>query len=145
MNINEIENYLNSGSTKSICIDRRLSDTYEGFVRDLVIKRDQTLSVEYNTYGYDEGGLVLLLKYENFELLIKSIECYLGLKLTEWMNVNKSGYYPDNPKIVDFDVSGRLLKQHLFDHEIDFPKGWMNMELPSDYWAGIYNRRIKVQ
>ena len=139
MNITEIGKYLTSGSTKSVCVSRKLSDRYQGFVRDLTIHENCMVSIEYNTYGYDEGGLTILMHYASQEALIESLEKYIGANLDDWDNVSRSGFYPSSPGgDVDFDSSGKCLKQDLFNKTLDIPQNWESMDVLGDYWIGIY-------
>lgn len=144
MDIKEVENYLANSSTKSLCVDRKLSDKYYGFVRDLTIVDKLKVSVEYNTYGYDEGGLTIILLYSTQEELIESLEKYIGAAMDDWDNINCSGFYPDSPGDVDFESSGKVIKTDLSNRCLDIPKGWSDIEVLGNYWLGIYEGKIAL-
>jgi len=144
MNVNEVISYIKTGSTKSVCVDRRLLDRYPGIVRDIVIKGNNRLHLEFNTYGYDEGGLIIELLYEDFDALISALEKYLHSNIIEWDNITKSGFYPKIMDGVDYDLSGRHLKQELRNDLIDIPSGWNKKVVLPDYWADIASGKIDV-
>ncbi len=142
MNYNEIESYLTVGSTKSLCVDRKLSIKYQGFVRDLTIVDKLKVSIEYNTYGYNEGGLTIILLYNSQEKLIDSLEKFIGTTMDEWENITRSGFYPDSPSNIDFELSCKILKADLSNKCVDIPKGWADMKVLGNYWSDIYEGKI---
>ncbi len=103
----EILNYTEVGRTNSVCVNRILLDKYKNIVRDVIIKKDFKVQIEFNTYGYEEGGLVVDVYYENFDSLIYSIEDYFSLEISEWQNINKSGWYPTLEQGKDFSQGSK--------------------------------------
>ncbi len=138
MDINEVNRYLNTGSTKSICVDRRLSNKYIGFVRDVIILENCRVNLEFNTYGYDEGGLEVEFTYDNFNELINSLEVFIEKEIADWNNVNRTGYYPNSPGIINVEFYAELIKKDLASKCISIPTGWSDMEVLGPYWSSIY-------
>ena len=142
MNIEEIKKYLSLGNTKSVCVNRQLSLYYEGFVIDITIQKDNVLKQEFNTHGFDEGGLVIFFKYENLDNMITSVESYLGKKLADWENISKTGYYPELDRDVDFTNSGIKIKSDLVEGKIRTPKGWNESYMPVGYWKNLVDGKL---
>lgn len=63
--------------SKTIIIDRSLLNQYTGYVRTITIKSGDIVKVEFEVYGYDEGGITYFIQYENIDILVKSLEDYL--------------------------------------------------------------------
>lgn len=143
MNVEEIERYLASSSSRSICVDRCMSEKYPGFVRDITISNPSDVIVEFNVHGFDEGGLQLRLHYLNLTDLIQEVALFLGKPIEKWANHNRTGWYPNAPDdSIDFDVSGNSLKNDLSRGALELPAGWLSQTIPSDYWRSLINRRI---
>lgn len=142
MDKEEVIRYLNSSKTNSICIDRRLLDEYPGFVRDITIKKNAILKVEFNVHGYNEGGLTVTIVYENLEILIKAIEKYITLDLINWGNINKSGWYPELESEVDFETSGNKLKRDFVNRKLSLPIDGKEYIISPGYWKDLLEGRI---
>ena len=137
MTNNEIDSYIKVGSKKSICVDRQLIKKYLGYVRDLIIMNDFILKVEFNTYGYDEGGLIIKVYFNDFDSLIKSAEEYIGSTINDWDNISKTGWYPVLEEEVDFKESGLKLKHDYINEFLYLPKDGVKYEIPDGYWKRL--------
>jgi hypothetical protein len=135
MEISDIINYIALGSSKRICIRRDLLKEYPGYVRDISILEPKTVLIEFSVYNYDDGGLNLKFFYEDWNLLINSLENYLNQPIQEWENFNKSGNYPSYPgDNIDYISSGKKLKSDYNSLRLALPIGWLKNSLPSRYW-----------
>lgn len=138
MNSDEINRYLDVGASRSICVDRRLSSRYPGMVRDVTIVAPADVLLEFNAYGYDEGGLQIRLRYTDLEVLVSELEKFLGQEIDDWTNFNRSGGYPEQPTpMPDLESAGALLKADLAEDRLELPKGWVDLVIPSPYWKGV--------
>ena len=86
--------YMEMSRAKTITVDCSLSTEYSGYVWTITIQPDNIVRVEFEVYGYDEGGITYYIQYRNFDGLIKNLEKYLGKNLIDWENVNQTGNYP---------------------------------------------------
>ena len=118
----EILSYLSVGSTRSVCVDCSLSKIYPNTVRTITITNKANIIIEFDTYGYDEGGVNITIKYNNINILIQYLEKYLDLKLEHWENFTKSGKYPEKLE-VDFNAPGNKLKRDVLNKTLSLPLG----------------------
>ena len=139
MDIHEIRKYLVSGSTKSICVSRSLLKEYSCIVRDVIINQNNVVKIEYNTYGYDEGGFCICFFYSDEQILIKSLEDFMGLSISSWNNITATDWYPEQPQYIDFERSGDLFKKDLRENSLLFPSGYIESQIPSGYWKDYLN------
>ncbi len=144
MTIDEIMRYIEVGSTNSICVDRRILDDYQHIVRDVIIRKDCILTIEFNTFGYDEGGLIINIHYKDYKKLISSLESYLDINIENWTNINKSGWYPEQIKDVDFDESSEKFEKDLAGDKILLPMGGDKYEIQANIGT-ILLARIKMK
>jgi hypothetical protein len=66
----EILLYLNVGKRHSIIVERKLLDEYAGYIREITILSEFKVMVEFNVHGYDEGGLIVYIKYDSLDQVI---------------------------------------------------------------------------
>ncbi len=133
----EIIQYIDVGSTNSVCVDRRLLSKYKNIVRDVIIKKDFLVQIEFNTHGYDEGGLVVDVYYENYDLLIASLEEYLCRRIPCWENVNKSAWYPMIENEVNLSEGSDRFENDLSKGKIRLPLDGKKYDIRSSYWKNI--------
>jgi hypothetical protein len=114
-----------------------LLDEYPGLVRSVSIAAGSRVLVEFDTRGYDEGGLLVEFIYGSLSEAIYSIGLYLGVGIEHWENFNRSGNYPSPPGNVDFLSSVTLLERNLSMGVVEFPTGWLEKRIPSTYWREI--------
>lgn len=62
--------HLHVGRSRSVCVDCSLSENYPGWVRTITIESETELQVEFDVYGYDEGGLYVAIEYSDIDTLI---------------------------------------------------------------------------
>lgn len=142
MNEKEILNYIDMSRNKSICIDRCLLEKYPGYVREITIMKDKILKVEFNVYGYDEGGLIIKVYYEDYNKLFNAVQEFINIGIQEWENFSKSDWYPNLEDEVDFDYSGLMLKQDLINKTLSIPKDGARYEIPLGYWKDVSEGKI---
>ncbi len=133
----ELIQYVEVGSTNSVCVDRRLLLKYKNIVRDVIIRKDFLVQIEFNTHGHDEGGLVVDVYFENYDSLISSLESYLYRRILCWENVNKSGWYPELSKAVDLSEGSTRFENDLSKGKIRLPLDGEKYEIRSSYWKNI--------
>ena len=90
--------------------------------------------VAFNTYGYDEGGLEIELSYINIDTLISNLESFLKKSICKWDNITRSGYYPERPEKVNFDLAVQRMLEDLKLDKIKLPEGWVKMKVLPEYW-----------
>ena len=138
MNINEIEQYVDLSSARSITIDRSLAKNYPGYVREIVIMKGFLVRLEFNVYDYDCGGLTFYFKYSDYEALILSLEHYLDKKIENWININKTGFYPSIEEHFDIELTGKALLYDFLNDNIILPRDYLEKYLPEGYWKDLY-------
>ena len=137
MTKDEILKYIQIGSTRAVCIDRCLLDQYPGYVREVIIMQDTILKVEFNQYGYDEGGLSIKVYYDEFDKLINAAQNYIGADIERWENINRTDWYPHFEKKVDYNESGLKLKYDLKNKTLSLPENGIKYQIPDGYWKKI--------
>ena len=144
MDKEEIMQYINLGKDKSICIYRGLSPIYPGFVREIIVMREMALKVEYNSYGYDEGGLAIKFFYNDYDKLFAAIAEYIGKPIELCENISKSGWYPELIQEVDYNESSKKLISDLINNTLSLPSGWETYEIPEGYWKDLVDGTISI-
>lgn len=144
MDKNEVLKYIEVGSTNSICVDRRLLKRYPGFVRDIIVMKGFVLKIEFNTYGYDEGGLIIKIYYEDNDTLIDSLEKFLKLCIQDWKNISKTNWYPELNEDIDFIKASFKLKQELANDKLPLPSNGIKYEIANGYWRDIADGKITI-
>lgn len=137
MDKNEIIKYIEVGSQKSICVDRRLLDQYPGYVRDITIMKGNVIKVDFNIHGYDEGGLNIKVHYDNFDKLLSALQEYLGTTINNWKNINQSGYYPTLEEEIDLKSSRIKFKYDFVNKTISLPLHGIRYQMPEGYWKDL--------
>lgn len=139
----EIIRYLQAGSNRSVCVDRRLLSNYPGFVRDVIIKAPSDVFVEINSFGHDEGGVIIKFRYANLSEIISAIERFLGKSISNWENVTKTDSYPSAPLSMNLSSSVISLKDDLRKRQLDLPAGWLDWEIAAGYWRDVAEGRVE--
>lgn len=138
MQIDEILRYLEVSRSKTVTIACDNCEKYLGYVRTITIKRENIVTIEFEVYGYDEGGITYFIQYNNFELLICSLEKYLGKKLEDWENINQTGYYPE-PINCDKEKTTKIIKQDLINDKIKLPDLGNKIWITGGYWKDLHD------
>lgn len=55
----EIQTYVDLGSGHTVCVDIGLAREFPGYVRKVCIHPQNRVSIEFDVYGHDEGGILL--------------------------------------------------------------------------------------
>lgn len=142
----EIFRYINVGRSKSICIDRRLLEQYPGIVRDVIIKSDTKLQIDYHdkfSLEMGEGEFSLYFYYEDYDKLFEAIEEFLSLKILQWENYTKTGWYPNLDEF-DLEASWTKMKVDYVQKTLYLPSGFREFIIPSLYWTGLANGKLKI-
>jgi len=135
MNLNEIVSYLISGSSRSVCIDRRLMPEFPGYVRSITIHSQTRVVIEFELHNTDEGGAYFWGEFSDLSHAVRSLEEYLGSPISEWTNHTKTGTYPDLPGSVDIALGHEALASAISLSSLALPKDG-NFTLQSDtYWS----------
>jgi len=94
MTRDEIAAYLKLGASRSVTVDVRI---VFGGVRAVRIRCGNEVSVEFDSWGYDEGGAYFRNQYRDLPAAVSALEVYLGDPIENWHNFSKSGKYPEQP------------------------------------------------
>jgi len=86
MTRDEVYRYICVGSSKSVCVDIRLMPEYPGFVRSIIFREGNSVSVEFEQYGFDEAGAYFNAKYQSLDAAIDAVEIFLGSPIESWQN-----------------------------------------------------------
>lgn len=143
----EIFRYIAVGRPRAISVDRRELKQYPGIIRTLVILENAEIQLNFLDQGnleLDEGEITFYLCYEDYEKLFKAVEEYLGMKMEEWTNYNRTGWYPDTSGI-DTKESWDNLACDFANRKLEFPKGYQKFRIASLYWKALYSGVIKPE
>jgi len=138
MDREEIIRYIETSRNKSVIVERSLLDEYRQYVREIVITKEDTIRIEFNTYNQEYGGLTFFFKYLNFDMLISSLEKYLNKEVKNWENISKTGYYPFLDEKPDKNESERDLEEDFISDNIKLPDNYVEKILPDGYWKTLY-------
>lgn len=119
-----------------MCIDISLSNDLPGFVRKVIIWKDLQVTIKFDNYGYDEGGIYYVGNFESLDELVENIEVYLEKPISAWENFSQTGNYPERRS--EFSISGDTIKEKIRQGNISLPnKG--SFFLTSGYWKQFEN------
>ena len=141
MSIEEIIQYIEMSSIKSIIVDRSGLIKYPGYIREMVIAQKYVVRLEFNIYNQEYGGLKLYFHYSEYRSLISSLESYLDKSIEQWENINKTGFYPTISEPYNISVSDQLLKNDFTSNNLALPKGYSKKIIPEGYWKDLYDEK----
>ncbi len=144
MELSDIKRYLKTGASKTVTVYCELSSKYTGYVETITMMNERQVCIEFDVYGYDEAGITYFINYDNFEILLKSLEEYLGKSSDEWNIINQIGYYPKEPQLeYDLNHTHELIQYDFLTDNIVLPQ-YGKVTIKDDYWKKLYddnNRR----
>ncbi len=136
MNIEEILQYLSTSLNGEVVISKEILTDYKTpIVREIYIQKEFVVRIEFNDYGYDEGGFTIYFQYENMEVLVSSLECYLDKSIIKWENYNKTGSYPSLDNI---SLQSKKFKDDLKSKNLYLPKEWISYQVKNNYWLQFF-------
>lgn len=94
MTKDELERAIKVGRSP-LCVDASRLEAFPGIVREVTILRDLRVMIEFNPYGYDEGGPRYVCSYADVDTVVQRLESYFGKPLACWENHNATGRYPE--------------------------------------------------
>jgi len=136
MTKDDILQYLNFGRYKMMIIDRRIIPEYHRYVREITVIEENTVTIEFKNYGYDEGGLTFYIEFRNIDELITNMQIYLSCDIGLWENINKTGYYPEPIQTCDISTTDRLVADFI-QGLIKLPKNSIGIRIPEGYWKNM--------
>ena len=142
MNKAEIMQYVQFGGNGRLIIDRRILPEYCGYVREIAIAEGNVAVIEFNSYGYDEGGITYFIEFAGMDELISGMQEYLRLDISLWENINKTGYYPDKTKECGFPARERLIGDFV-GGLIALPKNSTCVRIADGYWKDMIENKKK--
>ena len=133
MNLQEIKSYLLVGLIKSVCIDKRLSPEFPGYVRSIYIHEENRVVIKFEKYGDDDAGAYYWGKFCSLESAVEALEEYLNTSIEEWVNYTKTDDYPELPPGIDTAKGHEYLITAISSREVPLPeKG--DFSLKSSYY-----------
>lgn len=146
MEKDEIFRYIQVGASKSISVERRLLNLYPGVIRDIIIRADAELQIDFlDKYAIEmeEGEVTFYFYYEDYDKLFEAVENFTGVKMNNWNNYTKIGWYPEVNEI-NLDKSWENIMNDFVNKTIYFPKGYKKYRIASLYWQALDSGDIKV-
>lgn len=141
MNADQLRNLLKLGKSKTVIIYCDLCVDYIGYVKTITIMNEKIIRIEYDIYGYDEAGLTYFVEYENFDMLIKSMQEYMRSDISDWKNISLTSGYPQELEYdFDINVTHKLIKQDLLNDEIELPQ-YGKISMKEGYWKNLYDKK----
>ena len=142
MKLNDIKQYLLVGASKTVTVYCELCKEYIGYVKTITIMNEKIVRIEYDVYGYDEAGITYYVEYNSFEILINSLQEYIGEDLNKWNIINQSGYYPDKPQVkYDINKTHKLIENDFINDKIILPSNG-HITIKEDYWKELHAKKI---
>jgi hypothetical protein len=84
MTLEELNAALSVGPMHSCCIDVRHVPEAPGYVRTTALHEGHRVSIEFDVWGMDEGGLYFRAQFRTLAEMVQCMEEYLGRSLAEW-------------------------------------------------------------
>lgn len=143
----EIFRYITVGRPRAITVDCRELKQYPGIIRTLVIQGNAQIQLnfldEWNI-KFDEGEVTFYFCYEDYEKLFEAVEEYLGMKMEDWTNYNRTGWYPDISGIKTKE-SWDNLASDFTNGKLEFPERYQTFRIADSYWKALYHGLIKPE
>lgn len=137
MSVEQLRNLLKFGKFKTVIIYCGLCVDYIGYVKTITIMDEKMVRIEYDTYGYDEAGLTFFVEYEDLDILIKSMQEYIGSDIRDWKNISITSDYPQEPEHdFDINITHRLIRQDLLNNKIKLPQ-YGKISMKEGYWRKL--------
>jgi len=134
MNKEEVQSYLNVGNDKEVVVDISTIEELGGMVRTTKITSPSRVSIEFDSWGYDEGGIYFKAEYPDLDKLIPVLEIYLGKDIASWENFTKTGNYPNKLDVTNL-TPDELAEKFKVNTSLLPDSG--KYTLHSDYWKPI--------
>jgi hypothetical protein len=119
----EIERYANLSRSRCAKVDVSLSAEYDGYVRSVAICAGNEVRVDFEQYGYDEGGFYFHARFDSLDGAIRAVEEFLGTAHTEWRNYSATGDYPEPMEHADARQGYRKLEAAAASGTVILPPG----------------------
>lgn len=145
MELNSLIQHMKLSRNKSVIVDRCIPKEYPGYVRTITIMQNSIVRVEFEVYGYDEGGIIYFIQYLDYECLVKNLEEYLTKKIDDWDNINQTGFYPEEMTVNDIDTIHKKIKTDLINKRISLPLGGIKIWMPDGYWKRLIDKPNKTE
>lgn len=130
MDIEWIKNKLRVGRGRTCVVDISLSQEFPGYVRTVRINPDSRVSIEFEQYGYDEGGVYFRSDYPSLEEALRAVESYLNRPLSTWPRV---AGYPSASGAEDSSEGHVRLQRAIATRQVPLPQGG-HWTMHGDWW-----------
>ena len=77
MDRDEILRYVSLGRAKSVTVDKSLLDIYPNYIREVTIKQNFIVRLEFYWYEEEDCGITYYFEYDDLDSLIISLEQFL--------------------------------------------------------------------
>jgi hypothetical protein len=132
MKIEEVSLYLEL--SPSLCLDIKVVEAFPGYVRSVYLRERNRVVVEYEQYGFDEGGAYFYADYDNLTSAVSDLENYLARPITQWRSLSPPANYPLVPGLVDVSEGTRRLASAIANESVPLPNGAVYELRGSSYW-----------
>lgn len=146
MTTEEIFKYIKVGKSKSISVHRCLLEQYPGIIRNVIIRPEVKLQIDYfdkHTLEIGEGEITLYFYYEDYNKLFTAVENLIGIKMDKWEKNTKSDW---NFEIVEHNLkkSWKKLESDFVDKILHLPKGYKEFGIRDLYWKALASGEVNV-
>jgi hypothetical protein len=132
MELDEIRRELEVGANHSVLVDVALVPEFPGYVRSTYIHSGNTVRIEYEVFGMDEGGAYFNAKYISLAAAVAALETFLGRPSSSW---EPSTFYPHKPAGADVAIGHRRLEAAIRAKVVPLPQD-ATFELQG-YWKRL--------
>lgn len=129
MTFDDLLRELAVSSEHAVCIDVRNLNDAPGYVRTTTLHAGNQVTIEFDVWGLDEGGLYFRAAFATLEAAVKCVEVYVGRPLGEWGQAE----YPPRPAETGTAESHRQFRELLALGGPALPAGG-EFRTHSDYW-----------
>jgi hypothetical protein len=133
----ELLDILSFNPDHACCVDVQNILAAPGYVRTTTVHEKLRVSIEFDVWGMDEGGLYYWGEFDTVELLILCIEDYLERPIEQWHALGRNDY-PIRPPETGTIESHRFFKTMLASGELPMPSSG-NFKTNSTYWLQFLN------
>ena len=142
MNGDQLKQILKVSRSRAAVIYCDLCDDYIGYVKTVTVMSETLVRIEYDVCGCDEAGLTYFVEYEKIEILIKSMQEYIGKEISDWINISLTSDYPQELSC-DYDINAThaLIVQDMADDKIKLPK-YGKISIKEGYWKDLHDKKF---
>lgn len=132
MTIDEVALFLTLN--RFLCLALKIDEDFPGYVRSVFLRDGNQVVVEFEQFGFDEGGAYFYAEYPSLTDAVTDLEDFLHFSVTEWRPLSESVDYPAVSGLLEVTEGTRKLAAAIANQTVPLPKRAVYELRGSSYW-----------